>query len=96
MRVINLQLINGSWRVGDQALSEWEQICLESATMTVLSRWVLLVDDEGHGTVARVVGAVFRTLDMGADEEERTSGETLYTMVAASQVESMHLELVDG
>lgn len=85
--------VNGAWRVGGLETSDWEQAYLGSATMAALPRWVLLVDGVGQATVARVVGATFTTRNVCPGEPEREE-EMLYTLVGASQVEAMALELV--
>lgn len=85
--------VNGAWRVGGLETSDWEQAYLGSATMAALPRWVLLVDGDGQGTVARVVGATFTTRNVCPGEPEREE-EMLYTLVGASQVETVALELV--
>lgn len=90
---MHIELVNGAWRVGGLETSDWEQAYLGSVMMAALPRWVLMVDGDGQGTVARVVGATFTTRNVLPGEPEREE-EMLYTLVGASQVQAMALELM--
>ena len=61
--------------------------------VAVLSGWVLLVDGDGQGMVAWVVGATFTTRSARPGEPERDE-EMMHALTGISQVEAMGLELV--
>lgn len=87
-QLVRMVIVNGRWRVFGLATYAWGQVRFGPTEMTALPGLVLLIDGEGHGRTARVVGATLTIAAPPAGQD----GEA-FTLVSMSQVLEMELEI---